>query len=186
MAPEVMPTLQVKTTQYNSLIGETEEGCYIDKPKRDLPYRLQAHGSAGNPRRCFELAQAAGYKYAGLQHGNECWAGNAVGKYGQTKDTDCNMPCGMDNTRNCGATWRNHVYRIPSKKEKGPAASTNTTDGDGQNVTVTQPAEGDQAVGAVSSTTDGAEGQAAEGAAAVPRLIAPAPLPTVQEPELTP
>jgi len=100
------------------LIGETEEGCYIDQAKRDLPYRLQASGSAGNPRRCFELARQAGYKYAGLQHGNECWAGNAVGKYGQTKDSECNMPCAMDNSRNCGATQRNHVYRIPKKTEK--------------------------------------------------------------------
>jgi len=43
---------------------------------RDLPYKLTAAGSGGNPRRCFELAMAAGYKYVGLQAGNQCWAGN--------------------------------------------------------------------------------------------------------------
>ena len=90
----------------------------------------------------------------------------------------------MDNTRNCGATWRNHVYRIPSKKEKPEAAGQ--TDGDGQTVTIGQPVGGDQAVGAGTSTTDGADGQAAEGAAAAPKLTAPAPLPTVAEPELSP
>ena len=71
----------------------------------------------------------AGYKYAGLQHGNECWAGNAVGKYGQTKDSDCNMPCAMDNTRNCGASWKNHVYRVPKKGGKD-AAPTSGSVGD--------------------------------------------------------
>lgn len=75
-------TLDSPTKTYKSLIGETEEGCYIDKAKRDLPYRLQGANSGGNPRRCFELAMKAGYLFAGLQRGNECWAGNAVGKYG--------------------------------------------------------------------------------------------------------
>jgi len=27
------------------------------------------------------------------------------------------MPCAMDNSRNCGAHLRNHVYRVPSKKD---------------------------------------------------------------------
>ena len=110
------------------MIGETEEGCYNDKAKRDLPYRLQAAGSAGNPRRCFELAMKAGYKYAGLQRGNECWAGNAVGKYGQTKDSECNMPCAMDNTRNCGSAWKNHVYRVPKKGTTGLTSQSGQAD----------------------------------------------------------
>jgi len=124
---------------------------------------LQAHGSAGNPRRCFELAQAAGYKYAGLQHGNECWAGNAVGKYGQTNDKDCNMPCAMDNTRNCGANFRNHVYRVPSKKEEKGTGATMTPLGDDgagdSGPSFTSSGDDDGGAGATMTpiTTDGAK-----------------------------
>lgn len=175
-----MPQLKAKKV-YKSLLGEAEEGCYIDKAKRDLPYKLAATGSAGNPRRCFELAMQAGYKYAGLQHGNECWAGNAVGKYGQTKDSDCNMPCAMDNSRNCGSSWRNHVYRIPKLKEGGAVA-----------------AQGAASAGAVDGAAPVADQEADDGeeAQARPRVVEQRQevvsvgggggLPTLQAPALSP
>jgi len=102
--------------RYKSLIGESSEGCFRDKGKRDLPFRLN---NGGNPKKCFELAVRAGYKYAGLQYGGECWAGNSVGKYGQTKDKECNMPCKVDHKRTCGASWRNNVYKLSGVGRKG-------------------------------------------------------------------
>jgi hypothetical protein len=47
-----------------------------------------------------------GFKYAGLQFGGECWAGNTFGKYGKKPDSECNMPCREDNKRKCGGSWR--------------------------------------------------------------------------------
>ena len=102
-------------------MGETLEGCFKDKSKRDIPFHLKE--ATGNPRKCFELAVKSGYKYVGLQNGGECWAGNAVGKYGQVKDSECSMPCAMDNTKHCGAAWRNSVYKLASiAGSQGPAA----------------------------------------------------------------
>lgn len=47
-----------------------------------------------------------GFKYAGLQYGGECWAGNTFGKYGKRPDSECNMPCKLDKKRSCGGSWR--------------------------------------------------------------------------------
>ena len=47
-----------------------------------------------------------------MQYSGECWAGNAVGKYGKRPDTECNMKCKKDNSRICGAGWRNSVFKL--------------------------------------------------------------------------
>jgi len=53
-----------------------------------------------------------GYQYVGMQYRGECWAGNSIGKYGKRPDTECNMRCKKDNSRICGAGWRNSVYKL--------------------------------------------------------------------------
>lgn len=94
---------------YKSLVGEQPQGCYKDAGKRDLENDLRTDV----PRKCFELAISAGYKYAGLQYGGQCWAGNEVGMYGKRPDGECQMPCRKDPKRKCGAGWRNSVYVMP-------------------------------------------------------------------------
>jgi hypothetical protein len=55
-------------------------GCFIDKNSdRDLSVKL----AEGIPvQECFEKAKEEGFKYAGLQSGKECYAGNSFGKHG--------------------------------------------------------------------------------------------------------
>lgn len=60
------------------------------------------------------MAVKGGFKYAGLQYGSECWAGNDVGMYGKRPDSECQMACRKDPARKCGAGWRQNVYRMPS------------------------------------------------------------------------
>jgi len=98
---------------YVSIIGEQPHGCYKDAGKRDLENRLKT----AEPKECFELAVKAGYKYAGLQYGGECWAGNKVGNYGKRPDGECNMNCKKDPSRKCGAGWRNSVFTMPAPPE---------------------------------------------------------------------
>jgi hypothetical protein len=99
-----------ETTGYHSLIGEQPAGCYKDAGKRDLPKLFRG---VDEPRKCFEQAAKGGFKYAGLQYGGECWAGNDVGMYGKRPDGECQMPCRKDPARKCGAGWRNSVYLMP-------------------------------------------------------------------------
>lgn len=110
-------TTVTEESTYTSLIGEQPEGCYKDAGRRDLEKNLKTD----EPRKCFERALAAGYKFAGLQYGGECWAGNSLGKYGKRPDSECKMKCRRDPGRNCGAGWRNSVYRMP---EPGTDGST--------------------------------------------------------------
>jgi len=100
------------STGYRTLIGEQPDGCYKDAGKRDLPTRLRTD----EPRTCFELAVKGGYKYAGLQYGGECWAGNDVGMYGKRPDGECQMPCRKERGRKCGGGWRQNVYKMPSSE----------------------------------------------------------------------
>jgi len=52
-----------------------------------------------------------------MQYSGECWAGNKVGKYGKRADSECNMKCKYDNSRFCGAGWRNSVYKLVWKEQ---------------------------------------------------------------------
>jgi len=49
---------------YESIIDETNEGCYKDSGDRDLPTLIREAG--GIPRNCFQMAKDKGFKYAGM------------------------------------------------------------------------------------------------------------------------
>jgi hypothetical protein len=96
-------------------MGETYLGCYIDASNdRDLPNRILE--GDGNYKRCFELAIANGFRYAGLQYGFECWAGSAYGKYGKTLDSECNTECNLDKGKMCGGDLRNSVFDLTNNQ----------------------------------------------------------------------
>jgi hypothetical protein len=60
---EIFKLVVTKKT-YQSILGETSEGCYKDNGNRDLPTLIRE--AAGEPRKCFQLAKDKGFKYAGL------------------------------------------------------------------------------------------------------------------------
>lgn len=87
-------------------------GCYkdaTDGKNRDLKNVISMDIT---PAKCFKLAAKQGYKYAGLQYGKECFAGNEYGSYGKVDDSECNMPCDRDASVKCGAGWINSVYEV--------------------------------------------------------------------------
>jgi hypothetical protein len=64
----------------------TAADCY-DGMNRYLPHFAYA-SEHNSPRKCTKACAAAGYKFAGVQFGKECWCGDAVG--GQlTDDKEC-------------------------------------------------------------------------------------------------
>lgn len=61
-------------------------GCYGEEVGRILPHQMPVPGGAdrNNTRAgCIETCDAAGYTYAGLENGRECWCDNAIQKNGQ-------------------------------------------------------------------------------------------------------
>lgn len=85
----------------------TYVGCYTDTPTRALPVNLLWSGATVEA--CVTIARAQGYKFAGVQYGTQCFAGN-VPAYTLVPDSNCNMPCAAAPTEICGGSWHNSVY----------------------------------------------------------------------------
>lgn len=80
--------------------GWTLKGCYIDANSRALPNQLST-SSAMTPAVCMAGAVAAGFAFAGVENGNECWMGNSInGAAGASGD--CSATCAGDSSQKCG------------------------------------------------------------------------------------
>jgi WSC domain len=88
-------------------------GCFVDSSARILPVVVYADDK-NTVERCKSscLAAPSGpYKYAGVQHGNECWCGNTnLDTLQKVEDTSCSMRCTGSSSQYCGAAWRNSIY----------------------------------------------------------------------------
>jgi hypothetical protein len=84
-------------------------GCYSDQPTRALPVQLSA--GASTIESCVSMAKNAGYTFAGVQYGGECWAGNTIG-YNVLPSWDCITPCTANPNELCGGTWANSIYQM--------------------------------------------------------------------------
>ena len=47
-----------------------------------------------------------------FQSYTQCSCGNAYGKHGLGKESECNRLCRGDNSEVCGGRWRNSVYAV--------------------------------------------------------------------------
>jgi len=88
-------------------VQPTYIGCYTDTSTRALPVFLLQNDATVES--CIALAKAYGYKYAGVQYGIQCFAGNALG-YAIAPPGSCNMPCQADPAEICGGVWANSIY----------------------------------------------------------------------------
>jgi hypothetical protein len=60
---------------------------------------------------CLKMADAGGYKFAGLEYARECWMGNTIaGQPANASLTDCNMICKGSVGELCGAGSRLAMY----------------------------------------------------------------------------
>lgn len=89
--------------------------CYSDAaPARALPNGLRTVAKSVNS--CLDAATTAGYKYAGLEYGGECWAGNSLPSsslpvgYGK-----CFMPCVDSPLQWCGGPGTFDLYSLTTK-----------------------------------------------------------------------
>lgn len=82
-------------------------GCYTDTSTRALPVNLLWNGATVEA--CISIAKTQGFKYAGVQYGTQCFAGDVLG-YTEVPQ-DCDMPCQSDPQEICGGVWANSVYR---------------------------------------------------------------------------
>lgn len=85
-------------------------GCFADalNGNRVLPTQL---GSAETPASCVAKAAAAGFRFAAVEFGGQCFVGSTP--YGaQGPSLACNMACTADVTQICGGSFAMNVYGV--------------------------------------------------------------------------
>lgn len=84
-------------------------GCYTDTSARALPKQLTL--AQVTVETCTTAAKQAGYKYAGLQYGTQCFVGATIGFY-KDSETACNYSCNANYTEWCGGAWHNSIWQV--------------------------------------------------------------------------
>jgi hypothetical protein len=89
-------------------------GCYVE-PLVGRTLSILYADDDMTPAMCAGVAAAASASYFGLEYGRECWYGNSIdpGAVLQFGYEECNMACGGDATKKCGAGNRLLLYEIP-------------------------------------------------------------------------
>ncbi|CAM9651077.1 unnamed protein product, partial [Phaeothamnion confervicola] len=87
-------------------------GCFGDRVgARTMPHQMASVATSKTPvTTCVSRCRAAGYPYAGLEYGGECWCGNSYNRYGES--TACTMPCSGLPRVVCGGADALSAYRI--------------------------------------------------------------------------
>jgi len=86
-------------------------GQCIKDSGRDRLFKHQHKFSRNRPQTCIEFCHGSGYKYAGVQFGNQCFCGNTLPPASRITDsTECNMKCPGDKRYMCGGFDRMNVY----------------------------------------------------------------------------
>ncbi|KAK6340345.1 hypothetical protein TWF730_002107 [Orbilia blumenaviensis] len=99
------PTINPSTNGFNYY------GCYSD----DVDARVLSNqwvDSGMTIAAC--MARAAGYNFAGVEYGQECWYGNTLASSSHAESSGCNMVCPGKDTELCGGGNRIQLYKNPS------------------------------------------------------------------------
>jgi len=97
--------------------------CYSDSgSSRALSKQLTAQKSVNG---CLNAAKAAGFKYAGLEYGGECWAGNSLSSSSKPIGySKCDMPCAAKPSKQlCGGGQALTLYQFVGTTAKAKRAS---------------------------------------------------------------
>lgn len=68
--------------------------------------------------KCIDMCEDAGFTYAGVEWGQECYCGNTLASSTQfVDDGECNMPCAGDASEMCGDDFRMGIYHLTTEEE---------------------------------------------------------------------
>jgi hypothetical protein len=86
-------------------------GCFEDRDEdRDMyDYNLIEGVTI---EKCLAVCKEHGFRFAGLQKGNECFCDDFYGRFGRKSNRECDYNCEGNQNQLCGGYWRNSVYRV--------------------------------------------------------------------------
>ena len=61
------------------------------------------------------IAACKGYKYAGMEAGNQCWCGDILPAAALKRPGECTTKCLGNKNEMCGGHWRINIYDVPGK-----------------------------------------------------------------------
>ncbi|OCF37563.1 hypothetical protein I316_00689 [Kwoniella heveanensis BCC8398] len=88
-------------------------GCYVDTTPRILNSTF-ANDNQNTYARCIARCAAQGYKYAGVEYGEQCMCGNiaSTATLKAAPTTQCNVACKGDAKAMCGGSWRVNLFHL--------------------------------------------------------------------------
>ncbi|KAJ9112555.1 hypothetical protein QFC19_000572 [Naganishia cerealis] len=103
-------------------------GCAVDEGGRVLSDYYVAQKDMTIDL-CLDICEGKGYKYAGLEYGEECMCGSAFTKnvVYSSNEWECAMPCAGDSSETCGGGWRLEVYEFASSGDVEYCDETSTS-----------------------------------------------------------
>ncbi|KAF8341317.1 uncharacterized protein EI90DRAFT_1719489 [Cantharellus anzutake] len=89
-------------------------GCYNDDTSNRALKGYSTSSSSNSVTSCESTCQAQGFKYAGVEYGQECYCSNSITTTSMTgtlqSPSDCNMPCSGNSQQICGGSYRINIY----------------------------------------------------------------------------
>jgi hypothetical protein len=147
------------TTPVPSPTAWDDKGCYVETP--ELPLLEQNMSPAGGDNfltvpKCKDSCYRAGYAFAGVQEGNQCWCGTHIPGEWASNQADCNIPCSGFGTTFCGGSGLLQIFQALDLN-LAPISSTGTGTVDaGSGITSTGIVAGTTSTGGVSETRSSA------------------------------
>ncbi|EFX02197.1 legume lectin domain containing protein [Grosmannia clavigera kw1407] len=114
------------------LDGYSFLGCYKE-PSTSRAFSQQLTVTNETVANCLQLAAAAGYTYAGLEYGGECWCGNTISPNATLQASSaCTMTCNGNTTEYCGGSSLLDVYELSTATTSPLTAATPTSAASGK------------------------------------------------------
>lgn len=85
------------------------QGCYLDNRSARNLRGASSELPNNTPAVCAHQCYTAGFKYAGVEYGDECYCGNDLFQP-KVVDSDCYEACAGDSTQLCGSPNRINIY----------------------------------------------------------------------------
>lgn len=96
-------------------------GCYIDAGTRSLGVTAYTKNATNTPAGCAATCSAKGYRYSGVEYGNECYCDNFLQFNAATQgpgQSGCTIACSGDSKQLCGGSSRIQIFKDANWQQK--------------------------------------------------------------------
>lgn len=98
-------------------------GCFSDNNTNRTLGAVGTYAYSGTG--CVSYCATAGYAYAGIEYGVQCYCDKKLDLSRKIADTYCNKQCSQDATQMCGGVWAMNVYKVnPVATSTTPTTTT--------------------------------------------------------------